>query len=450
MPVLTSINLSSLTGAVSAGNGFQINGETVDDYSGYSVSSAGDINNDGFDDLIIGAYNADPNGNTSSGASYVIYGGKSEIADTTILEDASVSISAITMMMRLGATFSATLADGTALPGTLAINATTGLITGSLPLNFNGAMTIKVKANYAAGDFFEDSFVLNATPVNDAPVLAAPVADVTTGMDAAFSFAVGSNFADVEGDALALSATLANGKALPTWLGFANGTFSGTAPIDEAPVDVTVTANDGKGGSISDTFTFAFTPLALLPKATDGKNKLKGSNGENKGSLGAGNDSYDARGGNDTITGGAGKDSIKGGKGNDRLYGQDGKDRLDGGAGNDLLKGGTGKDTLTGGKGADTFFFSDLGAKDKITDFNVKADTIHLDQDIFASLALGTLAAGQLIIGKAAKDADDHLIYNSKKGTLAYDADGAGGAAAIVFADIGKTLKLTVDDFVVV
>jgi hypothetical protein len=61
MPVLTSINLSSLTGAVSAGNGFQINGETVDDYSGYSVSSAGDINNDGFDDLIIGAYIADPN-----------------------------------------------------------------------------------------------------------------------------------------------------------------------------------------------------------------------------------------------------------------------------------------------------------------------------------------------------------------------------------------------------
>ena len=42
-------------------------------YSGYSVSSAGDINGDGYDDLIIGAIYADPNG-TSSGSSYVVFG----------------------------------------------------------------------------------------------------------------------------------------------------------------------------------------------------------------------------------------------------------------------------------------------------------------------------------------------------------------------------------------
>lgn len=40
---------------------------------GYSVSDAGDINQDGIDDLIIGAPYADPNGN-NSGSSYVIYG----------------------------------------------------------------------------------------------------------------------------------------------------------------------------------------------------------------------------------------------------------------------------------------------------------------------------------------------------------------------------------------
>ena len=58
-----SLNLSSLNGS----NGFVINGIDAGDYSGYSVSSAGDINGDGFDDLIIGARGADPNGQSSAG-----------------------------------------------------------------------------------------------------------------------------------------------------------------------------------------------------------------------------------------------------------------------------------------------------------------------------------------------------------------------------------------------
>jgi hypothetical protein len=56
-------------------NGFRIDGAADGDQSGYSVSSAGDVNNDGFDDLIVGATGADPNGKSSAGSSYVIYGG---------------------------------------------------------------------------------------------------------------------------------------------------------------------------------------------------------------------------------------------------------------------------------------------------------------------------------------------------------------------------------------
>ena len=64
-----NLNLSALDGT----NGFQISGEAAGDESGYSVSTAGDVNGDGFADLFIGAHRADPNG-SNSGASYVVFG----------------------------------------------------------------------------------------------------------------------------------------------------------------------------------------------------------------------------------------------------------------------------------------------------------------------------------------------------------------------------------------
>ena len=54
-------------------DGFVLNGVNERDYSGRSVSGAGDINGDGLDDIIIGAHFADPNGR-NSGASYVVFG----------------------------------------------------------------------------------------------------------------------------------------------------------------------------------------------------------------------------------------------------------------------------------------------------------------------------------------------------------------------------------------
>ena len=69
-PTLAAIELSN----IEAGQGgFVINGVSVGDQSGYSVSNAGDVNGDGLDDLIIGAYADDPHG-SNSGASFVVFG----------------------------------------------------------------------------------------------------------------------------------------------------------------------------------------------------------------------------------------------------------------------------------------------------------------------------------------------------------------------------------------
>ncbi|SOD18866.1 FG-GAP repeat-containing protein [Nitrosomonas ureae] len=71
-----AMDLSSLDGS----NGFRLDGVAADDSSGRSVSTAGDVNSDGFDDLIVGAYGADPNG-SYSGSSYVIFGRSSFVED---------------------------------------------------------------------------------------------------------------------------------------------------------------------------------------------------------------------------------------------------------------------------------------------------------------------------------------------------------------------------------
>jgi len=50
-----------------------LTGAQIADYAGNAVSSAGDVNGDGYDDILVGAYYAD-NGGESSGAAYLVLG----------------------------------------------------------------------------------------------------------------------------------------------------------------------------------------------------------------------------------------------------------------------------------------------------------------------------------------------------------------------------------------
>ncbi len=77
------IDLTGLTES----QGFIIQGDSADDWAGHSVFSAGDVNSDGFDDLIVGAPYSD-DGGLRAGVSYVIFGGvtatESTVAVTSV------------------------------------------------------------------------------------------------------------------------------------------------------------------------------------------------------------------------------------------------------------------------------------------------------------------------------------------------------------------------------
>ena len=110
------------------------------------------------------------------------------------------------------------------------------------------------------------------TVMNNAPVLTTLLPNQFSAEDEAVSFTLPTNaFTDVDGDALTLSATLADGTALPGWLEFdaVTGSFSGTPPQDfHGTVNVMVMASDGSL-SASSSFVLDVAPVNDAPVAAD-------------------------------------------------------------------------------------------------------------------------------------------------------------------------------------
>jgi hypothetical protein len=73
LPALATPAPDSMLGG-DGSEGFVLTGVNAFDLSGRSVSAAGDVNGDGIDDVIIGAFAGDPAGRTDSGESYVVFG----------------------------------------------------------------------------------------------------------------------------------------------------------------------------------------------------------------------------------------------------------------------------------------------------------------------------------------------------------------------------------------
>ena len=111
----------------------------------------------------------------------------------------------------------------------------------------------------------------DGTAVNNAPTVATEIPDQTATSGTALDYTFPPDtFTDADGDTLTYAATLADDMALPAWLSFsaATRTFSGTPQAaDVETVSVKVTASDGNGGSVSDTFDIVVS-AALMTTCT--------------------------------------------------------------------------------------------------------------------------------------------------------------------------------------
>ncbi|MCA3420955.1 MAG: FG-GAP repeat protein, partial [Roseomonas sp.] len=294
-----AINLNDI--ALGTG-GFVINGRDAYDRSGYSVASAGDINGDGFDDLIIGAPSGDgtsTNNIDQRGESYVVFGKASGWGAAINLADIAGGTGGFVINGRDAGDFS-------------------GFSVASAgDVNGDGFADLIIGARYGDGartdlsDNRGESYVVFGKAASDwgAEINLADIAGGTGG------FVINGWDADDRSGVSVASAGDINGDGFDDLIIGAPG--AGTRG----------TSSESRGESYV-IFGRDFT-LSVTHAGTDGDDTLTGT---------AGADVMVGGLGNDTLDGGGGADALEGGAGNDLIQVADLNFRdVDGGSGNDML-----------------------------------------------------------------------------------------------------------------
>lgn len=173
--------------------------------------------------------------------------------------------------------YSATLADGTALPAWLSFDATKLVFSGTPPSGTSATVALKITATDMGG--LSASAALSVVPVAPAttagntPVVSQPLSSPTIAAGTLWSYVVPAGLfsESAAGDTLTYEATLANGSPLPSWLTFdpVKLTFSGT-PTDQTTgaLQLRITATEQGGLSASAPLNVTVNPAYAAPTAS--------------------------------------------------------------------------------------------------------------------------------------------------------------------------------------
>ncbi len=201
-------------------------------------------------------------------------------------------------------TYSAILADGFDangnvinggdLPSWLTSDDVNGVLTGTPTQADLGTLSIGIIAVDSVGATANGTFTLTISGENDAPILVSPIPDQTATEDQAFSLNLRPFFSDPDGETPTLSVS-----TIPSWLAFnANtGVLSGTpADGDAGMTNITVTATDAVGASVSDTFMLTTNNVNDVPMVANQSFIVNpgASNGDTVGTIQATDDDVDS------------------------------------------------------------------------------------------------------------------------------------------------------------
>ena len=159
--------------------------------------------------------------------------------------------------------YSASQANGSALPAWLTFNIATESFSGTVPNSANG-LSIKVTATDTSGVSASETFAVT-TPAQ-APVVTTQTSGQVWMTNQAVNFKLAANtFTDPQGDSLTYSADQVGATSATSWLKFnaATQTFSGTAPAAASgPIQLEVIATNSAGIASAETFNVTMASTA--------------------------------------------------------------------------------------------------------------------------------------------------------------------------------------------